>query len=306
MLKFGREQIVYDIAGVKLGGQPGEYPTVLIGSIFYDKHKIVSDPIKGEFDREAAEKLINKQEELYDKTGNPFILDVVGSSSEALKRYIDFTAEVTEAPFLVDSFSPEVRLSAIKHAFEIGLGKRAIYNSIDNHVSDEEINTLKELGVESSVLMSYNPRNVWAKGRLEILKGWEGQIGLLEAADKAGVKNRLVDTAVLDVPSIGIAASAIKLVKEELGLPAGCGPSNAIATWSRVKKEFSSHAFPASYAGSALLNILMGADFVLYGPIRYADTVYPVCAMVDAIISYNGRMLGIRPKVKNHPLYKIF
>ncbi|MEM2875514.1 MAG: hypothetical protein QXL67_00970, partial [Candidatus Bathyarchaeia archaeon] len=201
---------------------------------------------------------------------------------------------------------PEVRLSTIKYAVETGLRERAIYNSIDNHVSDEEIDALREVGVESSMLMSYNPRNVWAKGRLEILRGWEGQIGLLEAAEKAGIKKILVDTAVLDVPSIGIAASAIKIVKEELGLPAGCGPSNAITTWSRLKQEFSVHAYPSSLAGSALLNILMGANFVLYGPIKYADTVYPVCAMADAIVSYNARTLGIRPKVKNHPLYKIF
>ena len=156
MFKFEKEQIVYDIAGVKIGGQPGEYPTVLIGSIFYEKHKIVSDPMKGEFDREAAEKLIKKQEELYDKTGNPFIVDVVGLSPEALERYIDFIADVTEAPFLVDSFSPNVRLSAIKYAIEVGLKERAIYNSIDNHVSEEETSSLRDLGVESSVLMAYN------------------------------------------------------------------------------------------------------------------------------------------------------
>ncbi|MEM2875515.1 MAG: tetrahydromethanopterin S-methyltransferase subunit H, partial [Candidatus Bathyarchaeia archaeon] len=102
MFKFEREQIVYDVAGVKCGGQPGEYPTVLIGSIFYDKHKIVSNPLKGEFDRKSAESLIKMQEELYDKTGNPFIVDVVGLTPEAHKKYVDFVAEMTEAPFLVD------------------------------------------------------------------------------------------------------------------------------------------------------------------------------------------------------------
>ena len=50
MFKFEKEQKVFDIAGVIVGGQPGEYPTVLIGSIFYDRHKIVTDIMKGEFD----------------------------------------------------------------------------------------------------------------------------------------------------------------------------------------------------------------------------------------------------------------
>ena len=42
MFTFENEQKVFEIAGVKIGGQPGAFPTVLIGSIFYDKHKIVT------------------------------------------------------------------------------------------------------------------------------------------------------------------------------------------------------------------------------------------------------------------------
>ena len=55
LFKFERDQKVFDIGGFKVGGQPGEYPICLIPSIFYDKHKIVLDPIKGRFDRQKAE-----------------------------------------------------------------------------------------------------------------------------------------------------------------------------------------------------------------------------------------------------------
>ncbi|MFA4934691.1 MAG: tetrahydromethanopterin S-methyltransferase subunit H, partial [Candidatus Methanoperedens sp.] len=41
MFKFAREQKVIDIGNVKIGGQVGENPTVLIPTIFYDGHKIV-------------------------------------------------------------------------------------------------------------------------------------------------------------------------------------------------------------------------------------------------------------------------
>ena len=34
MFKFEKKQEVFDIYGVKIGGQPGEYPTVLAGTIF--------------------------------------------------------------------------------------------------------------------------------------------------------------------------------------------------------------------------------------------------------------------------------
>lgn len=46
MFRFDKEQIVLDIAGVKIGGQPGEYPTVLAGTIFYGGHSIIEDEKK--------------------------------------------------------------------------------------------------------------------------------------------------------------------------------------------------------------------------------------------------------------------
>ena len=55
MFRFDKEQLVIDVAGVKLGGQPGEYPTVLCGTIFYGGHKIISDEKEGIFDKDAAE-----------------------------------------------------------------------------------------------------------------------------------------------------------------------------------------------------------------------------------------------------------
>ncbi len=67
MFRFEKEQKVYDIGGVKIGGQPGEYPMVLVGSIFYEKHRIMTDPDKGDFDKPKADALIKKMEELSEK-----------------------------------------------------------------------------------------------------------------------------------------------------------------------------------------------------------------------------------------------
>jgi len=41
MVKFEKKQEVFTIHNFKIGGQPGEFPTVLIGTIFYEGHKIV-------------------------------------------------------------------------------------------------------------------------------------------------------------------------------------------------------------------------------------------------------------------------
>ena len=306
MFRFEKEQKVFEIGGIKIGGQPGEYPTVLIGSIFYDKHKIVKDADKGEFDKAKAEALIKMQELMSDKTGNPCFFDVVGRSSESLIKYVDFIADATDAPFFVDGPNAAVRIPAIKHAFEIGLKDRAVYNSIDYTTGPEEVQALKELSVVSSVVVAFSKKNPWPEGKVEILRGSPGQKGLLDLASEAGIQNVLVDTAVIEVVGIGVSARAIFLVKNELGLPAGCGPANAVTTWQRIKKgEFGPHAYNVCVGGSAIVTQMMGANFVLYGPIELAEAAFPACAMTDMLIAYTAKRLGTTVKTKDHPIYRI-
>ena len=68
MFRFDKEQVVFDFAGVKMGGQPGEYPTVLAGTIFYGGHNIISDELTGDFDKEKAETLVNDMASISDVT----------------------------------------------------------------------------------------------------------------------------------------------------------------------------------------------------------------------------------------------
>ncbi len=74
MFKFKTEQKVYEVGRIKIGGQPGELPTVLVGSIFWLGQKMVKDANQGIFDAKEAENLINKIENLSDITGVPFVL----------------------------------------------------------------------------------------------------------------------------------------------------------------------------------------------------------------------------------------
>ena len=118
MFRFDKEQIVLDVAGLKVGGQPGEYPTVLAGTIFYGGHKIISDEKAGVFDKDKAEGLIKMQEEMSDVTGNPHIVHTFGATPEALVKYLEFVGETTDAPFFIDSTSGEARIAGAKYATE--------------------------------------------------------------------------------------------------------------------------------------------------------------------------------------------
>ncbi len=295
-MTFKTKQTVASISGVNVGGQPGENPTCIIPSIFYDGHKIVSDPIRGEFGKPQAETLINRAEELSEKTGNPFFIDVMATTAEALTRYIEFVTDQTSVPFLVDSISREAKLQAVMHIQKVGLTEKAIYNSINFLSTPQELTALRDAGVKSAVLLAYD-----SKGNRETVLP-----DLLKVAEGAKIKNVLVDTAVLQVSSIGTAAKALYAIKEKFGLPAGCAPANAISIWKKLRAgEFGPDARKVCLGASTLYTQMMGADFVIAGPIDYADTVFPVVAMADAIIASEAQNLGVKI-APNHPLYKIF
>ena len=102
MLRFDKEQLVIDVAGMKMGGQPGEYPTVLAGTIFYGGHNIISDEKEGIFDKDAAEERIKTMEEMSDVTGNPCVVQTFGATAEAMVKYLEFVGDICDKPFLID------------------------------------------------------------------------------------------------------------------------------------------------------------------------------------------------------------
>jgi tetrahydromethanopterin S-methyltransferase subunit H len=284
MFKFKKEQKVFDIAGVKVGGQPGENPTVLIGSIFYHGHKIVADEKTGKLHREDAEKLIKLQEEFSAKTGNPHMLDVVGSTTEAMGKLIDFVADVTEAPFLIDSPSTEVKVSGVKYAKEVGLEKRVVYNSLILESKPEELEAIKESRVESAVILAYGKGVMTSVARIKVLKE------LLPKAEEAGITKPLLDTFVIDIPSLSMACRAILDLKRELGLPCGCGAHNAIATWAGLKERMGTQAVKSCAVTVNIAPIILGADFILYGPIEDCKYVFPSVYAINASYKYLNKM----------------
>ena len=138
MFRFDKEQLVIDVAGVKLGGQPGEYPTVLCGTIFYGGHKIISDEKEGIFDKDAAEERIKTMEEFSDITGNPCVIQTFGATPTAMVKYLDFVGEVSDKPFMIDSTSAAAKIDGAKFVDEVGLGERAIYNSLNMSCEADE------------------------------------------------------------------------------------------------------------------------------------------------------------------------
>jgi tetrahydromethanopterin S-methyltransferase subunit H len=234
------------------------------------------------------------------QTGNPNIIDIIGDTGEALIHYIDFVAVHTTAPILVDSASAEARLEAMQHYSGSMLMSRLIYNSIDEHCTEEELDSLQDCGGQNAVLLAFSSRHLKPQERVEMLIDQ-----LLPAARQAGVDNILVDTGVLDIPSVGWSTQAIHLVKAQRGYPCGCAPSNALYQWTRLREK-GNPAFEAASAVTFTLPVSYGASFIFYGPMRNASWAYPACAAMDAMIASAARNYKVRPLTREHPLYRIF
>jgi len=300
LLKFEKEQKIFDIAGVKIGGQPGQLPTVMIGSIFYYKDKIVLDEKTGIFDKEKAEQLLRAEEEISTKTGNHRIVDVCASWPESFAKFIEFAADAIDGPFAIDGTTADVKIAGVKYVKETGLSNRVVYNSITPDIKEAEISAIKEAKIKSAILLTFNSTNPTIIGRLDVIDK------LLEKAKEAGIENTLIDTTVLDVPDPGPAGKAVYLIKNRYGLPAGCGAHNAIDVW-RKRKKLDLETYLTSSAVANTLPIIMGANFMLYGPIGNASKIYLPVAVADAYIAYSMMQeYGVRPLTSNHPIFKVF
>jgi len=297
MFNFEKVQKRFSIGKVEIGGEPWRYPTVLIGTIFYKGDKTVEDEKTGKFDKKKAEEVINLQEEFSDKTGNPCMVDVVVSTEENMRKYLDFVSSVTDSPILMDGVISSVKIAGLDYIKEAGV-KDVVYNSLTLHSGQDELNAIKEAGIESVLLLAMNMSDFTTKGRIDAAKK------LVNDAQEAGVTKPIIDTAILDLPSLGLGCKAIYQLKNELGLPVGSGAHNAIDTWRGLKTKMGKQAKKPCLAVANTVTVTVGADFILYGPAKHADFVFPAVAMVDVAFSQTLAETGIKLD-SSHPRYKI-
>ncbi len=315
MFKYDTPQKVYEVGRAKVGGNPGEYPTVLAGSIFYNKEKIFADPkdgAKGIFNKEGAEKLIRDQEEMSDTTGNKVWVQIVSETEESMIKYIEWYSNIGKDAFLVDSTVASARIAGAKRADEMGISDRVIYNSINAAVKQEEIDAIKPLKFTSAIILGFNAVDMSVKGRMEMFtKGGAGQgKGMLTLGTEKGITRPLLDVAATPLGSgSGATYRSIFAVKSQLGEPVGGGYHNIPSAWAWLKKfkklPGKEGAYMPSDIGSNLIAITLGANFCLYGPIEHAVEVFPAVAMNDIVVQEAAKDLGTVSLADANPLTKL-
>lgn len=279
MFGFTTKQKVFDINGVKVGGQPGEHPPLMIASMFHNKDRILADR-KGNFDRLKAKELIKNQEGLSNSTGIPSMVAMVANTPEEAQIYIDFYLETTGMPFGIDMWAAEKRAKATEYVSKLGVQNKFLYNSITPWDKDiqGQVNKLKDLGIKHVVVQAFDDKDQTPEGRLKSLEAI-----LSQGADS--FETIIVDTSVMNLPATSFSLIANRLIKEKTGLPCGGAYSNGTHMWKASKDIWGIEGFRAMDAVAQGMSSVLWSDFNFYGPIVTAPRIFPAVATAHILLS---------------------
>ena len=299
MFSFTKEQEILEISGLKIGGQPGIYPTVLFGGIFF----------KGEPNYETAEKHLKNMLDISKRIGNPAIPDFFIRKEEYVEEIINFIERnlPKNYPFSIDVTDPQVKVMVLEFLHKKNLLSQTIYNSIHVGITEEERLALKKNTPEMALIIAFNPKDKSPDGKIEVLENGANltDIGLIDLSKSLGIKKILIDTAALAPgDNTGAAIASIPVIKEEYGLPTGCAIHNVVEK-SKWLNDFENAR--KTVDASSNVNIpLFGGDFAIFGPVQNADFVFPIIAWQDILVSeYTENYFGTKPS-KDHPRRKFF
>jgi tetrahydromethanopterin S-methyltransferase subunit H len=302
---FETEQKVCEVGGVKFGGQPGEYPTVVCSSIFQKGDKVFEGKRKEGFNEKRAEELLKTQDKFWAETGVPGMADIVANSGKEFKLYVDFVTTVSDMPFCVDAWKMKPKLEGAAYCAEKGLLNRMFYNSLTVWEEDleTEIREISQMGVKHVLLVAFDMADQMPSGRIT------GTQKLLDAIEKVGAEfeSIFVDTSVMNGPATALCGIANRMIKEKWGFPGASAPSNGSYMWKKARELWGFKGWSAADAGLQALSSFMYHDMIFSGPMAGAPRIFPAVAMADAFLATavfaETKKL---PTDQSHPLYKLF
>jgi len=301
MYRYDREQKVFNIGGVKVGGQPGENASLLIGNMFQKGDTLIESRKERKFNKEEAQERIHEMERLSQETGVPGMVAMVANTPDEMKTYVDFFTSVTDMPFAIDIWVQKTRLAAAQYIAELGLQDRLLYNSITPWDEDIEaqVAELKELGIKHVIVQAFDVDDKRPSGRVKSLRA------MLPLVEKGNFQSILVDTAVMNLPATAFSLAANRLVKQEFGLPVGCAPSNGTYMWRKSAGMEGRSKFPAVDAAIEAITAI-GSDFIFYGPMAGTTRVFAAVAAANTLLATLAYEEGAPLPSGGHPLNLLF
>ncbi len=306
MLRVDTEQKICDVGGIKFGGQPGEYPTVVVPSIFQKGDRIFEGAKRKEgFNEKKAEEIIKNAEKISAEAGVPIMADIVANTGKEFEVFIDFFTSVSDMPFCIDAWVMKPKLAAARYCADKGLLDRMFYNSITVWEEDleTEIKTISELGIKHVLLVAYDMADEMPSGRVA------GTERLLDAIDAAGAsfESMFVDSSNMNGPAGAFCSIANRMIKEKWGLPTSSAPSNGSYMWKAARDMWGFKGWSGADASLEGLSACLYHDMIFSGPMAGSDRVIPAVAMANAFeATWAFAESKELPKDPNHPLFKLF
>ena len=305
MFVFKKDQQAFDFGGVTIGGHPGENPTVLIGGLFFKGQPIMENTREGKFDKTTAKQWIDTGVTMVEKTGHPLVIQAFGRTPAAMENHLSWLADNFDGPFMFESTNAKARIRAIEYCDESGLSSRAIYNSINLSMKDDEKDILKNSSLNQAVILGWSPRATTLTDRMETVKD------VLTLSESLDIEKVLVDPATMPVGAgYGLEYRTTLAIKSELGLPTCLGPHNAPSAWRFIRQpgldDESTHV--AALVASTVAAQLFATDSVMYGSMIHSKEVFTSVslianAMASAVAEAN-KALDIDRPIFDPPTYE--
>ena len=288
------------IGDTTIGGPFGAATGLLVGSIFYDKHSIVSDVVTGKFQKDRAERLIGSVDKICRRYGVQMALDVIAASSEAMERYLEFISDRTRLPLLINSTEVEVRLAGLEAADRLGILDRTIYASLNEDTDDSELQALARKRPAAVMILAADLADTSPEGTCNIIESF-----FHPRLKEIGVKVPLVDVGTMDAPSIGLNLRQIQAVRERFGYPVGCAFSNCFPQWTGLN-QLGREWVNLSLAAALVACRGAGADYLHYGIIEKAAVAAHAAATSEVFYGFAAKELDGQKLPQGHSLWKMF
>ena len=255
---------------VKMGGRFGEYPPVLILSIFHPNDMVVLDVNKGLIDKEKACERIALAQEFSDDYKVPFFLAIL--SEYASDSYLEFLSDAFDGVIILDGFV-QAKLQALPLVSELGLEDRVIYSSVGRLTEDYEWAALKNSNLKSAF--------VQLSGHSSSSKYLDIKELIAFIHQEVGFEKVLLDCGTMGLESMGEAFELFFMLKKTYPYPTGLVPAN-IRDFERKVGTFGSKIMEIEnevlYSTVNTLACLFG-DFSYFGPLAWAGTAFKSAAV---------------------------
>jgi tetrahydromethanopterin S-methyltransferase subunit H len=295
MFVFKKEQKSFDFSGITIGGYPGENPTVLVGGLFFKGQAIVESTKHGLFDKRIAKEWLDIGISMAERTGHPLIVETYGRSVVAMERHLSWLVDNFDGPFMFESPNESARKRAIEFCDEVGLTDKAIYNSVNLSMYEDERTVLRESRLDKAVLLGWSPKASSLEERMEVIEG------MVADAKTLGIEKFLVDPGTMPVGAgYGLELRTTIAVKSQMGLPTCLAPHNAPAAWKFIREENldSEEIISSSVIASVVAAQLFATDCIMYGSLRRSREVFAAVALtqnaITASVEEANQVLGAK------------